>query len=309
MAIKIRCTECRKKVSIDEAFAGGMCRCPYCSALVAVPAERGGAAAGRRPAAPPSNRPAAPNSRPAGPAAQGPAAAEDAHAHVPMARPVKIQGAVTIVLLVLILAMVAGATFAAWRVFRPHRGMPPPIETPNSLIAVSVKGAGISTIKLGAGPIIYVLDFGSSMRDTYDAAVLMVRKSLASLTGGQQFDVLMCGETSDTFVPEQYASDSAAGAKALDGFLEAHPVPRGAPDIPRALKAALARRPGEIVLIARSNSLLDAAGIAEQAKRQSVRIHAIAIDLHGDPQKLQAVEDLAKATGGESRVHSSDELR
>ena len=33
MAIKLRCAECRKKLSVDEGFAGGVCRCPYCKAI------------------------------------------------------------------------------------------------------------------------------------------------------------------------------------------------------------------------------------------------------------------------------------
>jgi len=41
MAVKVRCSECRKKISVDEAFAGSMCRCPYCKAIVMVPAGGG----------------------------------------------------------------------------------------------------------------------------------------------------------------------------------------------------------------------------------------------------------------------------
>ncbi len=37
MAVKIRCSECRKKISVDEAFSGSMCRCPYCKSIVMVP--------------------------------------------------------------------------------------------------------------------------------------------------------------------------------------------------------------------------------------------------------------------------------
>jgi hypothetical protein len=36
MAIRIICTQCEKQISIDSAFAGGICRCPYCKALVKV---------------------------------------------------------------------------------------------------------------------------------------------------------------------------------------------------------------------------------------------------------------------------------
>ncbi len=37
MALKIRCSECRKKMSVDEAFAGSIYRCPYCKSIVRVP--------------------------------------------------------------------------------------------------------------------------------------------------------------------------------------------------------------------------------------------------------------------------------
>lgn len=59
MAIKIQCSECGKKISIDEAFAGGVCRCPYCRAIVMVPGDATGGSGGSvdRPSAPPS-RPA-----------------------------------------------------------------------------------------------------------------------------------------------------------------------------------------------------------------------------------------------------------
>ncbi|MBN1943007.1 MAG: hypothetical protein JW849_06910 [Phycisphaerae bacterium] len=37
MSLKIRCSQCQKKISVDEAFAGSMCRCPYCKMIVQVP--------------------------------------------------------------------------------------------------------------------------------------------------------------------------------------------------------------------------------------------------------------------------------
>ncbi len=39
MAVKVRCSDCLKIIMVDQAFAGSMCRCPYCKAIVAVPAE------------------------------------------------------------------------------------------------------------------------------------------------------------------------------------------------------------------------------------------------------------------------------
>jgi len=60
MAIKIRCVDCKKKISIDEAFAGGVCRCPYCTAIVYVPDESNTKKSKKGRAEAPKRRPEAP---------------------------------------------------------------------------------------------------------------------------------------------------------------------------------------------------------------------------------------------------------
>ena len=35
--IRITCTNCKAQLSIDEAFAGGVCRCQYCGTIQTVP--------------------------------------------------------------------------------------------------------------------------------------------------------------------------------------------------------------------------------------------------------------------------------
>ena len=105
MAIRIRCTGCKKKISMDDAFAGGTCRCPYCKEIVLV----GGAPAEtteERPYAP-IDRPETPDQAPAAEEAATPAEARE----VPMANPVRIQGVVTIILMGLIVVMAAGAVW------------------------------------------------------------------------------------------------------------------------------------------------------------------------------------------------------
>ncbi len=39
MAVKVRCSDCKKQIAVDEAFAGSMCRCPYCKSIIMVPAK------------------------------------------------------------------------------------------------------------------------------------------------------------------------------------------------------------------------------------------------------------------------------
>ncbi len=38
--MRIRCFDCRKKIQIDEAFAGGICRCPFCKSMISVPQKK-----------------------------------------------------------------------------------------------------------------------------------------------------------------------------------------------------------------------------------------------------------------------------
>ena len=42
--ISITCTQCRTVLTIDEAFAGGVCRCQHCGTIQTVPAQLKGSA-------------------------------------------------------------------------------------------------------------------------------------------------------------------------------------------------------------------------------------------------------------------------
>lgn len=37
--IELNCTNCNKTLSIDDAFAGGVCRCQHCGTIQTVPAK------------------------------------------------------------------------------------------------------------------------------------------------------------------------------------------------------------------------------------------------------------------------------
>jgi hypothetical protein len=312
MAIRIRCSECRKKISIDEAFAGGMCRCPYCKAIVYVPEAATATGEGVRPPAP-TGRPDAPQARPAAPGAAvpppppGAPAAAPAGEHIPMARPVKIQGIITMVLLVLLALMVAGGVTVALLYLRGPDYTPQPVPDdtlPPDLLAVSRRGPAVADIKLPEGPVLYVLDGGSSMRDAFDPAVVMTENSILSVTEKGTFTVLLCRETEDEFLSEDFQPGGEKGQAAARERLR-NIAPSGATDLPRALKAALERKPKTLVLFARK-PVDDCLDLAKQAHEQGVTIHAVVID--GDPEVNQSVKAIADATGGTARFVTSAEL-
>src|SRR5690349_3759902 len=47
--IAINCAQCRHRLEMDDAFAGGVCRCQYCGTIQTVPSRSGGKG---RPSAP-----------------------------------------------------------------------------------------------------------------------------------------------------------------------------------------------------------------------------------------------------------------
>ncbi len=310
MAIKIRCQDCSKKISIDEAFAGGMCRCPYCKALVYVEDSAAGggrnASGGARPVAP-THRLAAPGQAvPARSQAQADAearAAADAE-YVPMARPVKIQGIITIVLLVLLVFMVGGG-IALVIIYLPggqNENVPPPDTQPVKIDVLPEQGPGVVDIKI-TPPVFYVLDGGSSMQSTFDSARLMVLKSVESLGDGK-FNVIVAGEGQDKVIAPDLAVGGKNGARKYTPMLQ-EIAPTGAANISRALKAAIARKPRTIVLFTRK-VVDDPAGLAGQAKAQGTVIHTIVLD--GDSEVNESMKKLAEAAGGQARTFSAGAL-
>jgi len=305
MAIKIRCQDCKKKISIDEAFAGGMCRCPYCKALVYVEDAAGGrgkALVGARPAAP-THRPAAPDQ--AAPArAIAEAGTPTEVEHVPMARPVKIQGIITIVLLVLLVFMIGGAVAMALMYLHGDRdGVPPPPTTqPVTIDVTSRDGASVVDIKIVA-PVIYVLDGGSGMRSVFDSARIAVLNSVTSLGNGK-FSVVFVGEGRNKVIAPEMAVGGKGAAEKIAPILQ-EMIPSGAADIGSALKTVLDTEPKTIVLFTRK-AVDDPAGLAGRAKAQGTVIHTIVLD--GDPEAIESMKKLAEDTGGKTRTFSGASL-
>ena len=313
--MKIRCTECQKKIMIDEAFAGGVCRCPYCKAIVFVPGRATGGAGAFRPEAP-TSRPQSPVSRPESPTAQLELAvqqtAESEEQYIPTADPVRLQGIVSIVLLALVLAMIGGTVWLGIHIFggglddTKQEG-----ENPQTTWKPDNAPDYSRTIKPDS-PVVYCLDAGDVMFGSgngFNYAEAMTRDSIKLLRSDQQFNIVLCGEKEEDdklFQADYLAGGKEAQEKAIKFLGEA--AQAGLADLSRGLTKALEKKPRTIVLFTAQNvqGLLP---LAEQAKARGVRILTFAMpkreDVDLQPEVKAAMEQLARATGGDCKAFAT----
>ncbi len=312
MAMKIRCTECGKRISIDEAFAGGVCRCPYCKELVSVPGGGDEAPVGARPEAPEAERPAAPEAA----APRSPEAAarqvHAEHAHVPMARPVKIQGVVTLILLPLLLVMIAAAVVVIVMYATSGDDLDSPVAPnggPTDLAPVNPLVPGdspsVGRVEIET-PVVYVIDTSSSMQHMFDFAAGIVEASVVSLGNQGKFTVYLAAEGEDRVLPGGWASGGQPGRAAAREFLyDALPV--GAADMSRTFSSAMALEPTPktIVLFARQpdEGLVD---LAAGAGEKGVTTVTVAMDAARYVEEDLAA--VAEAGGGEALSYGFSQL-
>jgi DNA-directed RNA polymerase subunit RPC12/RpoP len=314
--MKLPCTECSKKISIDDAFAGGVCRCPYCRALVFVPEDkRASTAGGGRPDSPDEERPDSPEDLKAMAESQG--------KRIPLATPVKVQGIVTLVLLGVLLAMIAVTVtylmvhFGGNEVENGEEPVTPGGFTEGPIVnpyepAKGMAGPWVAGNVPIRTPVIYVVDGGGSMGNYFDSAGLITRMSIRRLGESDTFNVLVSQDASGGggTKPVVMMDDRwrmGAHERVAKVFLEKC-NPRGLTDVPGALKAALALGPKTIVLFCAKGlgeSQAAAMAVATEAKDKGVAIMTIAL---GGGQVKEDMAALAKESGGHTRQYFLENL-
>jgi hypothetical protein len=242
MTIKTRCTRCHKLISIDAAFAGGVCRCPYCKNINHVPHQRGDGLAGMGP------RPDAPSAESMGAAQQAEVRAESsavagaavgrrAPADIPEAKRVPVQGIVGIVLILAMIGLVvAGVVIVVQAVShtddpKPPNGHPPngKAPMPENPFATASQPAVAGNITIAA-PVVYIVDASGSMEGIIGYVGEMVAASMRSLPVGTRASVLVVGEE-ETFSPSSDYVSMPAGASAVMQIIEQASA-FGATDLP-----------------------------------------------------------------------------
>jgi len=298
MAIRVRCSNCEKKIAIDEAFAGGVCRCPYCGALNTV-------AGGSPPAAAAPDRPERPD-LPAppgpGPAARPAAAGE----HVPVARPVMIQGVVALIMLAFLLLLVAfSAVFFHQVMARDGDGgvrpEPPPV---NPVTGAPKAGAQIAGLALKT-PVVFVLDGGSGTGPMLDAARALVRHSILGMKPAEQFNLICALEGSTDVLSKDWVAGGTDGDGKAKAFL-ANRVARGASDLDQAIAQACRLKPKVIVILAGNKAPASPDAAAEAVTKADARLFSITLAAYEDVNEIMSA--LVAKTGGQFHSFSASEL-
>ncbi len=326
--ISITCTNCQTKLSIDDAFAGGVCRCQHCGTIQTVPSKRkdgpGGTAAGLGVKTPKTLyqkrvRDASVgtgldelaeivtssglggsglSSRAARPPGSAPAPVQKANNNMTII--VGIAAIVVIALLVTILVVVSRGNNAAQQQAETSGGG---AATPRAALSPT-----FADVPLEPASVIYLLDRGSSTQAPFGSLKETTLKSIASLGAQRRFQIIFWdnGQDAGTFPPLlSYAS--AANIETVRRQTD-EVYAFGATDAAPSLARAVAQRPAAIVIATGKGADLDdtfVQMVKDTKKDVKVTIHTIAIGSAGQSTALKTV---AEMTGGQYRELTEAEL-
>jgi hypothetical protein len=340
--IRITCTHCRQLLTIDDGFAGGVCRCQHCGTIQTVPAAPGKSQGrGPVPAAKTLYRaegrksdshggePHIPSgsgldqlaeivsssglthsaraSRPPGGNGMGrPSAAKPPRRLAPL---LIIAAVVIFLLLAVIVVLLVKSGQFTLPIRSPSSTTPPPAP----VTEVAPNGPGFCGMPIEAqDTVIYVLDNGGSASDTLPAMSAACLQSIKSLTPERRFKVLFWRDGSPVYpkdgtvraTPDEIANCQTA---IQDVFAQ------GNTDPDAALKIALSAQPDAIVLVtAKAGELTDdfANSVLSIRGDSVAKIYTVGIngDSTGDPTKPGVLATLADKTGGKFLNLSSADL-
>ncbi|MGA2232865.1 MAG: hypothetical protein ABSH22_18350 [Tepidisphaeraceae bacterium] len=344
--IRITCTHCRQVLTIDDGFAGGVCRCQHCGTIQTVPAAAGKA----------QGRGAAPQAKTlyrgatrsvdehddhhhhsgsgldeiaeivsssglsghtrrlyqsvTGSGIPSPAAPEKKHSH--SHTPMIVAGAI------IVLAIIAAISFhkspasgTAAPGPAPAPAPQPAAQTPPAPATAQPTFAGIPL--QAQDTVVYLLDDGSSANDILPAMQAAVYQSIKSLGTERRFKVIFWREGSPTYPPDGTSLATAdEEAKCEQALADAYGL--GNTQVDLSLRIAMETQPDAIVIItAKAAQLSDdfADNVLSIRGDSKVRIYTIGVngDSTTDPGKPGILADIAAKTDGQFLSISSADLK
>jgi hypothetical protein len=334
--ITLTCTKCQTVMEMDDAFAGGVCRCQHCGTIQTVPSHLKRSPAGGTPAK--SGKQKALYSGGRGSSSGVPSSGLDDLANAVASsglssglanqprgsRPTTVDYAkpgtvkppasklpLVVGLVVLLAAVGAGAYF----LLKPAAPTPPvPGGSGPGVIATpgandpAIAGPQFVGIPLDYGRVVFVIDRGQAGIATFDALKVALFDAVTSLGPQREFQVLFW---TPNWTPngapnvDEFAypkGSTARGNPDRVAGLRKHledVMAVGSTDPGPALKAAAARNPDAIVITtAKADQLGDpfVKLVAAAVKGKPVVVHTV--DLSSDGGGRPVLEAVAKAGGG-----------
>ncbi len=332
--ITITCTNCRASLTMDEAFAGGVCRCQHCGTIQTVPksARDGGEASGLMGHAEGTSKTlwrqkstteATPGTglddladvvASSGLAGSGLQSKRLRHSAPPTEEKKKksgvliggIAGGVVALILLLVWLFAGGGTSTP----ADGTGTAGPGQTGGTQTPTAPAGPNFAGVKLdAASTVIFVLDRGSGTKNVFSDLKLLTLQSIKSLTADRKFQILFW-EVHGEVVAYPETNPTVAGdislteaSRKLDDVAAI-----GSSSIGPALKKAAAANPSAIIIATGKGDDLDDKFIAEvDANRPpGAKIYTFAL---GYDHPVRVLQTIAAKTVGEYRTISDAQLR
>lgn len=331
--ISITCTNCRTVLTIDDAFAGGVCRCQQCGTIQTVPSHL---KANARPAAPNQSQPGSKTLYQHKPNADMGTGLDDLAGAVASSglssgrlrsatatRTAPKRASATApqkkspILLIVIIGVVIVAAAAGGIVYMMHNSSspapgdqavapPPPAPTDNPPTTPS--GPSFCGVPLIEGSVVYVLDRGTATEQFFDPLKGALYRSLDLIGGTSQFAVILSDNGS---APVMYPRTGLANAtpdqvQKTRSLLD-DAIASGSSKLGPAIKDAVARKPSVLIVVTAKWSLdpADAESLIQNAQR-GIRIHTFIL---GESTSTDALQQAASRSGGIFRRVSEADLR
>jgi hypothetical protein len=331
--ISIICTSCRTELKIDDAFAGGVCRCQHCGTIQTVPTHLRNSA---RPAAPgtPLGSKTLYQNRANSDAGTGlddianavatssglgsrrlrnpEVAVKTERKITPVAAPKKtsplplliIGGVLLVALVIFGVIYLMHSQPNSTATSNPDNTPTPVPDAPQT----ATLGASFCGVPLPDPTVVYVLDRGSATEQFFDPLKAAVYRSLELIGPTRQFAIILTDNGSDKFAyPSIGMADASKEQTAKVRNLLDDAVASGASHFRSAVEQAVARRPAVIVFITAKWTITD--DDAEVLKQNAQRGIRIATFMVGDSNATAPLEEASSRSGGVFRRISLADLQ
>jgi DNA-directed RNA polymerase subunit RPC12/RpoP len=291
MSIKMECSKCGGHISVDDGFAGSVCRCPYCKETIVVSSRPDAPAASEaRPEAPPMARPE-PEQIPEATAEAAPKRADSRplsrkQAHSGRAKRLQM---VVIAFLVILGVGLGGVVYILVSNSGgdgPEKQRVDPPTGPQFLGRVPLQP-----------PVVFVIDAGGSMQAHFDKAVGSTMDALKALEPDATTNVYICREGS-VIKASEAMSDPRSVLSGLED-LHATMTAGGATIAQRSEALSQAMQAGASQIIALYARAVRDEALLEKLRESSSRL--VVISMMRRERGGYEVDDLlamARAAGG-----------